>query len=893
MREQDAPIEMADKPRASTLGGRGRHGKATRPVRSDTPVNRHPAGGITIEDLAAGLQGVNRVVEMMATRMEDIQRADRQYREVERDHLEISLPDFLKLKPPSFSGSDASEKPQVFLDKMEKICKALGCSNVRSVELAAFRLEYVAQEWYSSLCRGRPTDAAPLAWSEFSATFLDWFLPLSVCNARAREFETLSHCLGLWYLEISLPILAAVDCGQRIEMRTSESSAARDKAKRARIEGYHGRRDFSNGGWDKELSMLGGNKIRDRIFKLFTLRHSGRCLRTAAVCYGCGHPGTLRGIVRWLINHKIWHVVPPSQLRLLLQLLPHLAGRLVDREVEVLGRPFGSEHQSSVGRGQARVFALTQQEAQTSNALVSGIFSICDMNARVLFDPGATHSFISPCFASRLGRDRVRRKEQLVVSTPLKEIFVAEWEYESCVDKDTLMHLVVLDTLDFDVILGMNWLSPCHASVDCYHKLVRFDFPSEPSFSIQGDWSNAPTNLISVISARRLLRQGCIGYLAVVRDTKAMVGNVIQVSVVKEFVDVFPEELPGLPPEREIEFCIDLIPDTRPISIPPYRMAPVELKELKDQLEDLLDKGFIRPSVSPWGAPVLFVKKKDGSLRLCIDYRQLNKVKVKNKYPLPRIDYLFDQLEGAQCFSKLDLRSGYHQLRIRNEDISKTVFRTRYGHYEFLVMSFGLTNAPAAFMDLMNRVFKPYLDKFVVVFIDDILIYSKSREEHEQHLKIVLQILREHQLYAKFSKCEFWLESVAFLRHVVSKDGKQVDSKKIEAVEKWPRPTSVSEIRSFVGLAGYYHRFMNDFSKIVAPLTKLTRKDTKFEWSDTCENSFEKLKACLTTAPVLSLLQGTGGYTVFCDASGVRLGCVLMKHGKVIAYASRQLKRHE
>ncbi|WRX16227.1 Reverse transcriptase domain - like 10 [Theobroma cacao] len=208
-------------------------------------------------------------------------------------------------------------------------------------------------------------------------------------------------------------------------------------------------------------------------------------------------------------------------------------------------------------------------------------------------------------------------------------------------------------------------------------------------------------------------------------------------------------------------------------------------------------------------------------------------------------------------------------------------------------MSFRLTNAPTTFMDLMNLVVKPYLDKFVVVFIDDILIYSKSRKEHEQHLKIVLQILREHQLYAKFSKCEFWLESVAFLGHVVSKDGIQVDSKKIEAVEKWPRPTSVTEIRSFVGLAGYYRRFVKDFSKIVTPLTKLTRKDTIFEWYDACENSFEKLKACLTTAPMLSLPQGTGVYMVFCEASGVGLRCLLMQHGKVITYASRQLKRYE
>ena len=232
-------------------------------------------------------------------------------------------------------------------------------------------------------------------------------------------------------------------------------------------------------------------------------------------------------------------------------------------------------------------------------------------------------------------------------------------------------------------------------------------------------------------------------------------GKVDDVPIACEFPDVFPEELPGLPPDREIEFCIDVVPGTAPISLPPYRMAPAELKELKEQLQDLLDKGFVRPSTSPWGAPVLFVKKKDGSLRLCIDYRQLNKVTIRNKYPLPRIDDLFDQLQGASCFSKIDLRSGYHQLRIRHEDVPKTAFRTRYGHYEFLVMSFGLTNAPAAFMDLMNRVFKPFLDRFVIVFIDDILVYSRSKEEHVEHLRIVLQTLREHQLYAKFSKCEF------------------------------------------------------------------------------------------------------------------------------------------
>ena len=254
-----------------------------------------------------------------------------------------------------------------------------------------------------------------------------------------------------------------------------------------------------------------------------------------------------------------------------------------------------------------------------------------------------------------------------------------------------------------------------------------------------------------------------------------------------------------MPPVREVEFSIDLMPGTGPIAKAPYRMAPAEMKELKTQLEDLLDKGFIRPSMSPWGAPVLFVKKKDGSMRLCIDYRELNAVSVKNKYPLPRIDDLFDQLRGASVFSKIDLRSGYHQIRIAEGDIEKTAFRTRYGHYELTVMPFGLSNAPAIFMDLMNRLFREQLDTSVVVFIDDILVYSRTKEEHEVHLRWVLDIMREHQLYAKLSKCEFWLDRVSFLGHIISASGISVDPAKIEAVKSWPRPKTVTDIRSFLG----------------------------------------------------------------------------------------------
>ena len=267
---------------------------------------------------------------------------------------------------------------------------------------------------------------------------------------------------------------------------------------------------------------------------------------------------------------------------------------------------------------------------------------------------------------------------------------------------------------------------------------------------------------------------------------------------------MFPKELSGLPPEREVDLSIKVVHGMTTISRAPYRMAPTKLKELKTQLLELLDKGFVRPSVLPRGAPVLFVKKKDGTLRMCIDYRQIHKVAVKNKYPLTRIEDLFDQLKEASAFSKIDLRSGYYQLWVKDVDVPKTTFRTRYGHYEFLVMPFGLTNAPTPFMDLMNRIFHPYLDQFVVVFIDDIQVCSKDAQEHEQYLRIVLQILREKILFAKLSKCDFSLKEVSFLGHIVFVEGIRVDPTKTEAIVNWKPPRNVTEVRSFLGLAGYY-----------------------------------------------------------------------------------------
>ncbi|GJR86969.1 putative reverse transcriptase domain-containing protein [Tanacetum coccineum] len=410
---------------------------------------------------------------------------------------------------------------------------------------------------------------------------------------------------------------------------------------------------------------------------------------------------------------------------------------------------------------------------------------------------------------------------------------------------------------------------------------------------MEGDRNNSRLKIVSCIKARKYIEKGCELFLAQVTEQESKEKRLEDVPVIQDFLEVFPEELPGLPPPRQVEFRIDLIPGAAPVARAPYRLAPSEMKELSKQLQELSEKGFIRPSSSPWGAPVLFVKKKDGSFRMCIDYRELNKLTIKNRYPLPRIDDLFDQLQGSNVYSKIDLRFGYHQLRIREEDIPITAFRTRYGHYEFQVMPFGLTNAPAVFMDLMNRVCKPYLDKFVIVFIDDILIYSKNKEEHGEHLKTILNLLRSEKLYAKFSKCDFWLDFVQFLGPVIDNSRLHVDPAKIEAIKNWVAPATPTEVRQFLGLTGYYRRFIKEFSLISKPLTKLTQKNKPYVWGDDEEEAFQTLKLKLCSAPILSLPEGSEDFVVYCDASLKGFGAVLMQREKVIAYASRQLRKNE
>jgi hypothetical protein len=437
-------------------------------------------------------------------------------------------------------------------------------------------------------------------------------------------------------------------------------------------------------------------------------------------------------------------------------------------------------------------------------------------------------------------------------------------------------NLIVMGTQGIDVILGMNWLDKYQAIISCDKRTIKLVSP-------------LGEEVVAKLVSPEPRKGGC-HQMAI--DSKEA-DSLETIKVVSEFLDVFPKDLPGMPPEQKVEFAIELLPETGPISKRAYRVSGPELVELKKQIDELSEKVYIRPSTSPWAAPVLFVEKKDGTRRMCIDYRALNEVTIKNKYPLPIIEDLFDQLREASVFSKIDLRSGYHQLRIRHSGIPKTTFITKYGLYEFIVMSFGLTNAPAFFMNLMNIVFMDYLDKFLVVFMDDILIYSQSEEEHVDHLRMVLQRLREHQLYAKLSKCEFCIDEVLFLGHIINKDGLAMDPKKVADILKWKAPTDAREMKSFIGMAGYYRRFIEGFSKIVKPMTALLANKVEFKWTQKCQGAFEALKEKLTTAPVLVLSDVHKPFSVYCDACYTSLGCVLMQEGRVVAYSSRQLKVHE
>jgi hypothetical protein len=561
-----------------------------------------------------------------------------------------------------------------------------------------------------------------------------------------------------------------------------------------------------------------------------------------------------------------------------------------------------------------------------SQLLVFDLPTSTGVTAKTLVDCGSTTLFMSRRFANKhhitttnIANAQVVKLADGSIHSTCKVVSSFPLYFNNRTIRENFL---VLPIENFDIILGMPFLKKHNPTIDWSTNLLTFpDTPLQQilqQFNIDNSTVTKspspppPPIEICNISARQLrksIKKNEQVFLLFVRRKKKSKEvefldsqlNVLETDIasklVSEFSDVFPKDLPKkLPPKRFLEHNIRLLPGSTPTFKNHHRLSPQDLDELKVHIKDLLDHGFIRASHSPYGAPVLFAKKAgEVKRRLCIDYRDLNRITVKDKYPLPRVDELLDRLHGAKYFTKLDLRSGYHQVRVADDDIQKTAFNTRYGQYEFLVLPFGLTGAPSTFMHLMNHILHPYLDKVVVAYLDDILIYSKTLEEHEEHVRTILAELRKHELYAKESKCEFFKRSVTFLGFIVTDQGIKVDPRKVAAAKEWPVPKSVSDCRSFLGFVGFYRKFIKNHSKIVAPISDLTKtaNGAKFAWTSQAQEAFEQMIELLCSAPVLILPDPSKPYVVTTDASGFAIGaCLQQDQGnglQPICYMSKKM----
>ena len=532
--------------------------------------------------------------------------------------------------------------------------------------------------------------------------------------------------------------------------------------------------------------------------------------------------------------------------------------------------------------------------------------------ASILFDSGASHNYVSKSFVALQGisvDESMRGDVLLGDNRPAGVAGIARVFVKLGAFQKPVQCLVMAELLTgVDVILGDAFMR-AHKVVLDYDKLAfrmkkgnrRITVSRKPP--ARDVPSVVPSEkLLSAMQVKRLVRKGNKAFLAVVQEIKPDIApsdsdeDPCHVkTILDEYADIFTDELPAeLPPTRNVGHSIPTEPGHVPPFRPMYRLSPMETREAKEQITKLLEKGLIEPSTSPYGAPILFVPKPNGrGLRMCLDLRALNSVTIKNRYPLPRIDDLLDKITGASYFTSLDLTAGYHQIRITDEDVPKTAFRTPFGHFQFKVLTFGLTNAPATFQAVMNDIFRPYLDDFVVVYLDDILIYSKSAEEHERHLRLVLDVLRREKFYAALPKCDFAKQEIKFLGHIVGKDGIKVNPEKVAAVERWEPPRDVHQVRSFLGLANFFRRFIQGYSTLVAPLTDLTKSGKSWNWTKECHNAFEGVKWALTHTPVLRSPDESKRYEVVSDASTIGIGAVLLQDHQPVAFHSRKLSAAE
>lgn len=469
-------------------------------------------------------------------------------------------------------------------------------------------------------------------------------------------------------------------------------------------------------------------------------------------------------------------------------------------------------------------------------------------------------------------------------------------------EQDFHISFFILPIHGADLVLGVQWLQTLGSFLSDYSiPSIQFTYNNKP-ITLTGSTSMTPT-AASYAQFYRFLFTQAIDFIHSLHltsfdkpdsntttKTEHLVNSNID-PVIKDLLHQYAtifDTPQGLPPDRHQNHHIHLNPNTHPVNIKPYRYPQFQKEIMTNMIHDMLHEGIIKPSTSSFSSPVLLVKKKDGTWRFCVDYRGLNVVTVKDRFPIPTVDELLDELHGSLVFSKLDLRSGYHQILLAPEDTFKTAFRTVDGHFEFLVMPFGLTNAPSTFQATMNEVFRPFLRKSVLVFFDDILVYSKDWKSHLQHLHQVLEILVVHKLFAKFSKCEFGVNQIGYLGHIISADGVAADPEKLQAIVAWPVPTSVTALRGFLGLTGYYRRFVRGYAALTSSLTDLL-KSKGFIWNEQALEAFQALKDAMIQLPTLALPSFELPFDVTTDASGIAIGAVLSQATYHLAFFSKKL----
>ncbi|GJT06216.1 putative reverse transcriptase domain-containing protein [Tanacetum coccineum] len=741
----------------------------------------------------------------------------------ERATRECTYPDFMKCQPLNFKGTEGVVELTQWIEKMETVFRISNCSVENQIKFSTCTLLGNALTWWNSHVRTVGNDIAyAMTWTELKKKITDKYCPRTEIKKLEVElwelkvkgtdvigynqrFQELALLCGRMFPEESdkiekyvggLPDMIhgsvvaskpktmqeatemAIEVMDKrihtfVDRQTESKRKFKDTSRNTQNQPQHNKRQntgraYTTGSGNKKYSASVNSGSNQR----------GNGTGQGPTCFECRVRGHFKKDCPKLKNNN------------------------------------NNNRGNQVGNANAPVKVYVVRHAGTNldSNVVTGTFLLNNCYASILFDTGADRSFVSTAFSSQIDSTLSTLDHHYDVELADGRIIrlntILRGYTLNLLNHPFNINLMPVELGSFDAIIGMDWLVKYQAIIVYAEKIVHIPWGNE-TLIIHGDGSNRGNetrlNIISCTKTQKYFLKGC-------------------------FPDVFPEDFLGLPLTRQVEFQIDSVPGVAPVARAPYRLALSEMKELSEQLQELSDKGFIRPSSSAWGAPVLFVKKKDGSIRMCTDYRELNKLTVKNCYPFSRIDDLFDQLQGSSVYSKIDLRSA------------------------------------------KCGVWTP---------------------EHEEHLKLILELLKKEELYAKFSKCEFWIPKVQFLGHVIDSQGIHVDPAKIESIKDWASPKSPTEIHQFLGLTGYYQRFIEGFLKIAKPMTKLTQKKAKFEWGDKQETAFQLIKQKLCSAQILALPEGSEDFIVYCDASKKGLGAVLMQREKVIAYASRQLKIHE